>query len=85
MSWIMCWKGSETPNDISGTATYTIDGDEFVFPLPSFAYAHRLGVLLNIVGKYDERRVLNLARRRLLDMVSKLEDDLGALRGSKYE
>lgn len=79
MKYSMEWVGAEPPEDPSGTAIFGARGELFVFPLPSFEYAHRLRELLDIVGEHAERHALNLARRRLLNEVLRIEAELDSM------
>lgn len=46
MSYLVSWKGSTEPADLSGRATFAVEGDRWDMPLPSFAQAREIELML---------------------------------------
>lgn len=61
MSYPMKWEGMSDPDDESGVARFMVEGEEFVFSLPTFRHAQQLGDMLDLAfaqGKQFAARVM---------------------------
>ena len=74
------WIGSVDPSDLTGTAIFTVDGEEFALALESFAQFRAVDRMLDLANRqgkaFASRDLDYVVRRALRDRIAQIAPEV---------